>query len=124
MGYIPLPPRVKYFILFAGSLETRNLCALAQYSSSEPFCRTVISSGSACSMMITYPAGMAENASADSAYIGPTDPTVNPWLPRELMVMGIPIALAEQMDADLEGSFITRRSEIAFPESRVMIKRA
>ena len=51
------PERALSIILFAGSLETRNLCALAQYSSSDPFNRTVIPSGSACSVMITYPAG-------------------------------------------------------------------
>jgi hypothetical protein len=62
-------------------------------------------------MMITFPAGMAENAPKDSAYVGPTDPTGNPWLPQELMIMGIPIALAQQMAADLDESFICRRSK-------------
>ena len=70
-------------------------------------------------MMITFPAGMAENAPKDSAYIGPTDPTGNPWLPPELMIMGIPLALAQQMAADLENSFICRRSKIAYPETRM-----
>jgi hypothetical protein len=72
--------------------------------------------------MITYPAGMAENAPKDSAYIGPIDPTENPWLTPELMIMGIPIALALQMAADLEKSFICKRSRIAYPEKRVAIK--
>lgn len=110
--------RAQSIILFAESLAARNLCALAQYSSPEPFHRTVISSGSACSTMITYPAGMAENAWIDSVYIGPADPTVNPWLPGELMVLGIPVGIARQMAADLEGSFITRRAGMAYPESR------
>jgi hypothetical protein len=52
--------------------------------------------------MITFPAGMAENAPKDMVYIGPTDPTGNPWQPPELMIMGIPIALAQQMAADLD----------------------
>lgn len=73
-------------------------------------------------MMITFPAGMAENAPMNSAYVGPTDPTGNPWLPPELMIMGIPIALAQQMAADLDESFISTRSKIAYPEKRVMIK--
>jgi hypothetical protein len=46
--------------------------------------------------------GLAENAPKDSAYVGPTDPTGNPWLPQELVIMGIPIALAQQMTADLD----------------------
>jgi hypothetical protein len=76
------------------------LCGLAQFSSSDPFFKTVIPAGFTCSTMITYPAGMAENAPKDSAYIGPIDPTENPWLTPELMIMGIPIALALQMAAD------------------------
>jgi hypothetical protein len=48
-------------------------------------------------MMIAFPAGMAENAPKDSAYVGPVDPTGNPWLPSELMIMGIPSRLAHQM---------------------------
>jgi len=65
---------------------------------------------------------MAENAPKDSAYVGPTDPTGNTWLPPELMLMGIPIALAQQMASDLDESFICRRSRIACPENRAAIK--
>jgi hypothetical protein len=65
---------------------------------------------------------MAENAPKDSAYVGPTDPTGNSWLPPELMIMSIPITLAQQMVADLGESFICRRSRIAYPENRVVIK--
>ncbi len=114
--------RVRSVILFAGSEQIRNLCGLAQFSSSDPFSKTIIPAGATCSTMITFPAGMAENAPEGSAYIGPTDPTGNPWLPPELMIMGIPIALAKQMAADLDESFISRRGRIAYPENRVMIK--
>ncbi|WP_232308537.1 hypothetical protein [Methanosarcina lacustris] len=65
---------------------------------------------------------MAENAPEDSAFVGPIDPTGNPWLPPELMVMGIPSALAQQMAADLEESFISKRSRMTDPEKRVLIK--
>lgn len=114
--------KVRSVILFAGSEQIRNLCGLAQFNSSDPFYKTLIPAGATCSMMITFPAGMAENAPKESAYVGPTDPTGNPWLPHELIIMGIPIALAQQMAADLEESFICRRSKIAYPENRVMIK--
>jgi hypothetical protein len=116
------PDKIRSLILFAGSEQIRNFCGLAQFSSSDPFFKTVIPAGSTCSTMITYPAGMAENAPKDSAYIGPIDPTENPWLPPKLMIMGIPIALALQMAADLEKSFICKRSRIAYPEKRVAIK--
>jgi hypothetical protein len=113
--------KVKSVILFAGSEQIRNLCGLAQFNSSDPFYKTIIPAGATCSMMITFPAGMAENAPKDSAYIGPTDPTGNPWLPPELMIMGIPIALARQMAVDLENSFICRRSKISYPLIRIKI---
>jgi len=116
------PDKARSLILFAGSEQIRNLCGLAQFNSSDPFFKTVIPAGATCSAMITFPAGMAENAPKDSAYVGPTDPTGNSWLPPELMIMSIPITLAQQMVADLGESFICRRSRIAYPENRVVIK--
>ena len=116
------PEAARAFILFAGSEQIRNLCGLAQFNNSDPFFRTIIPGGPVCSMMIAFPAGMAENAPEDSAYVGPVDPTGNPWLPPELMLMGIPSALAQQMAADLEESFICKRSRIAYPENRILVK--
>jgi hypothetical protein len=113
---------VRSFIVFSGSEQIRNLCGLAQFSSSEPFFKTVIPGGPTCATMIAFPAGMAGNAPKDSAYVGPVDPTGNPWLPPELMIMGIPSRLAQQMGADLEESFIGKRSKIAYPENRTVIK--
>jgi len=73
-------------------------------------------------MMITYPAGMQKMHRKISAYIGPTDPTGNKWLPPDLMIMGIPMDLAQQMASDLDESFICKRSKIAYPENRAAIK--
>jgi hypothetical protein len=114
--------KVRSIILFAGSEQIRNLCGLAQFNSSDPFFKTLIPAGATCSMMITFPAGMAENAPKDSAYLGPTDPTGNSWLPPELMIIGIPIALAQRMAVDLDESFICKRSKIAYPENRIITK--
>jgi hypothetical protein len=114
--------KIRSLILFAGSEQIRNLCGLAQFSSSDPFFKTLISAGASCSMMITYPAGMAEHALKDSAYVGPTDPTRNSWFPSDLMVMGIPIVLARQMAYDLDESFICKRGKIAYPDDRVVVK--
>lgn len=82
----------------------------------------MIPGGPICATMIAFPAGMAENAPKDSAYVGPVDPTGNPWLSPELMIMGIPSKLAQQMGADLEESFICKRSNIAYPKNRIAIK--
>ncbi len=116
------PETIRSIILFAGSEQIRNLCALAQFNSSDPFFKTLIPWGPTCATLITYPAGMAENAPEDSAYVGPTDPTGNLWLPPELMIMSIPAAVAQQMAADLEESFIGKRNRIAYPEKRTVIK--
>lgn len=116
------PDTIRSIILFAGSEQTRNLCGLVQFNSSDPFFKTLISGGPTCATMITFPAGMAENAPKDSAYVGPTDPTGNPWLPPDLMTIGIPVELAHQMAANIEESFICKRSKIAYPEKRTVIK--
>ncbi|AKB78878.1 hypothetical protein MSHOH_2395 [Methanosarcina horonobensis HB-1 = JCM 15518] len=116
------PETVRAFILFAGSEQIRNLCGLAQFNNSDPFYRTIIPGGPVCATMIAFPAGMAENAPKDSAFVGPADPTGNPWLPPELMIMGIPAGLAQQMASNLEESFICKRSRIAYPEKRVGVK--
>ncbi len=113
---------IRSLILFAGSEQIRNLCGLAQFNSSDPFFKTLIPWGPACATLITYPAGMAENALKDSAYVGPTDPTGNLWLPPDLMTICIPVKLAQQMAVDLEESFICKRSRIAYPEKRIAIK--
>lgn len=117
------PETVRAFIVFAGAEQIRNLCGLAQFSSSDPFIKTVIPGGPTCTIMIAFPAGMAENAPKNSAFVGPVDPTGNPWLPPELMIMGIPSALAQQMGADLKESFICKRSRIAYPEKRIVISK-
>lgn len=115
--------KIRSFILFAGSEQIRNLCELAQFNSSDPFFKTIIPGGPTCATMLTFPVGMAENAPKASAYVGPTDPTGNPWLPSDLMLMGIPVSLVQQMAADMEESFICKRSKIAYPERRVDINR-
>lgn len=117
------PDRIRSIIIFAGAEQIRNLCGLAQFRSSDPFFKAIIPAGASCSTMITFPAGLAENAPKDSAYVGPTDPTGNTWLPPELMIIGVPIGLARQMANDLDESFICKRSRIAYPQNRVAVKR-
>lgn len=116
------PETVRAIILFAGSEQIRNLCGLAQFNSSDLFFKTVLPGGPTCATMLAFPAGMAENVPKGSAYVGPTDPTGNIWLPPDLMIMGIPTELAQQMASDLEESFICKRSKIAYPKDRILIQ--
>ena len=116
------PESIRSLILFAGAEQIRNLCGLAQFNSSDPFFRTLIPAGATCAMMITFPAGMAEHAPKDSAYVGPTDPTGNLWLPADLLIMGIPAVMARQMAADVDESFIGKRGKVAYPQKRVEVE--
>jgi hypothetical protein len=72
--------------------------------------------------MLAFPTGMAENAPKGSAYVGSVDPTGNSWLPSDLLIMGIPAELAQQMAIDMRESFIGKRSKIAYPEKQTAIK--
>ncbi|MHA2130377.1 MAG: hypothetical protein ACW99L_10425, partial [Promethearchaeota archaeon] len=50
--------------------------------------------------------------------IGPTYPTGNYWFPKNYVSMGIPYEIAKRMAEDLDESFITKRSGVAYPEKR------
>ncbi|KKK92579.1 hypothetical protein LCGC14_2701530, partial [marine sediment metagenome] len=54
--------------------------------------------------------------------IGPSDPTGNYWFPRNYLSIGIPFEIAKRMARDLDQSFITKRSEVAYPVNRTSFK--
>jgi hypothetical protein len=58
---------------------------------------------------------MAENAPADTAFMGPQDPTQNHSFPPDMMALGIPAEMAALMVKNLDDSFIIRRAQVAFP---------
>jgi hypothetical protein len=106
-------------LCFGPAENVRNLIALAEFSRSDPFGTSIAPWGPACSSMITYASGMAENAPKEVLVIGSTDPTVNEWLPPDMMSLSIPIATAERMTKDVDASFLTKCPKVAFPENRV-----
>ena len=111
--------RLLSVLCFGRAENVRNLIGLAEFGSDDTF-RTCISPwGPACSSMITYASGMAERAPKGSLIVGPGDPTVNEWLPPDLMTLSIPIETAERMANDVEASFLTKRPKVAFPEKRL-----
>jgi len=111
-------PGVRSILCLGSSEQIRNLCALIHFRSPDPFGAILAAWGPACASWITYPAQMAENAPAGAAYLGPMDPTGNRWFPENLLSLGIPVKLAIAMCEDLDGSFIIRRSGVAYPEAR------
>jgi hypothetical protein len=106
-------------LCFGKAENVRNLIALAQFGSDDTFRTCVSPWGPACSSMITHAAGMAEKTPKGALILGPTDPTVNEWLPPDMMTLAIPVSTAERMVNDIDGSFLTKRPKVAFPEKRV-----
>ncbi len=111
----------KAFICFGVSEQIRNLCSLAYF---RPENTVTIQNlwGASCASFVTYPAGMAENSPKNSIIIGPSDPTGNYWFPRNYLSIGIPFEIATRMARDLDQSFITKRSEIAYPVNRTSFR--
>jgi hypothetical protein len=106
-------------LCFGKGENVRNLIALAHFGSDDTFRTSIFPWGPACSSMITYASGMAEKAPKGALIVGPSDPTVNEWLPPDMMTLAVPFPTAERMVNDLDGSFLTKRPKVAFPEKRV-----
>jgi len=111
---------IKAFVCFGLSEQIRNLCSLAYFRPEKAF-NIQVPWGPSCASFVTYPADMVENGLKRSIIIGPTDPTGNNWFPENYLSMGIPFEIAKRMANDLNDSFITKRSEIAYPVKRKFI---
>jgi len=112
---------VKSFLCFGKPEQVRNLCSLAHFRP-EKAVNIQIPWGPSCASFVTYPAGMAEDGPKNCIIIGPTDPTGNHWFPQDFLSIGIPYEIAKRMAEDLDRSFITKRSEVAYPIKRSLFK--
>ena len=111
-------PDVLAISLFGTAEQVRNLGALVHFDRDEPFFPVIVPWGPVCSTLITFPAGMAQNAPAKTAFMGPQDPTMNYALPADTMALGVPISVAQRMAENIPLSFVARRTDVAFPERR------
>ncbi len=109
------------FILIGSAESIRNIGGLVQYTFEDIFGSIAMPSGPACASMITYAAGLSEKAPRNTAFIGPVDPTGNAWFPPEMMSLAIPFEMARKMAEHIEGSFLVKRPEVAFPAKRLVI---
>ncbi|HME53519.1 MAG TPA: DUF169 domain-containing protein [Candidatus Lokiarchaeia archaeon] len=107
---------------FGMAENIRNMAALVHFRGTNIFQNVIMATGPACSTLMGYPAGLAENAPKTCAFIGPADPTGNIWFPPDYMALGIPITLAQLMADDVEASFLSKRPQVAFPENRIELK--
>ena len=108
-------PGVRSICCFGTAEQIRNMAALVHFDRDDPFSPVIVPWGPSCATFISYPAGMAENAPADTAFMGPQDPTQNHSLPSDMMALGIPAEMAKRMVKNLDSSFIIRRPQVAFP---------
>jgi hypothetical protein len=109
---------VKAISCFGTAEQIRNLAALVHFDRADPFSPVIVPWGPACATIVTYPAGIAENAPAESAFMGPQDPTLNRSLPPDLMAIGLPVVVARRVAENIDRSFITKRPSVAFPDHR------
>jgi len=109
-------PEIRSICCFGNAEEVRNLAALVHFDRDDPFSPVIVPWGPSCSTFITYPAGLAERAPVNTAFMGPQDPTQNHSLPKDVMALGIPAGIAAQMAKNLDDSFVIKRPEVAFPD--------
>ena len=109
---------VKSLLCFGNGEQIRNLSSLIHFRTKNPFNAVNMPFGPACATFVTYPAGMAEKAPKETAFVGPVDPTGNVWFPPEYMAIGMPLSIAERMHEDFEKSFAAKRREVASPKIR------
>ncbi len=102
-------------LLFASAEQTRNILALHHYGTPEAFTSAGVPWGPSCASFLSYPAGMSPNLPDSMTVVGPVDPTGNEWMPPGMMSIGIPLPVARRIIGDLDGSFLTKRKEVAFP---------
>jgi hypothetical protein len=114
---LPVPdPGVRSLCCFGSAEQIRNMAGLVHFDREDPFSPVIIPWGPSCATLITYPAGMAEHGPADTAFVGPQDPTQNWSIPPGTLAMGIPAVMAERMAGNLDRSFVVLRPRIAFPD--------
>jgi hypothetical protein len=112
-------PGIRSICCFGTAEQIRNMAALVHFDRDDPFSPVIVPWGPSCSTFITYPAGMAEKAPENTAFMGPQDPTQNRNLPPDMMAIGIPAGIATRMAENLETSFVIRRPRIAFPDHEI-----
>jgi hypothetical protein len=110
---------VRSILCFGTAEQIRNMCSLVHFRSSEPFREVLIPQGAACASFVSYAAGMVKHAPADAVFVGPCDPTGNYWFPEDHLSLAIPIKIAKRMANDVEDSFLTKRTTVAYPEQRI-----
>jgi hypothetical protein len=110
--------KVLSVLCFGTAEQIRNLCGLIHFGISDPFSPVIAPWGPHCAIFVAYPAGMAEKAPKNTAFIGPTEPDGNDWFPPDLLSLSMPIGIARRISENCDASFAGKKPEIAFPMTR------
>jgi hypothetical protein len=105
---------IRSILCFGDAEQIRNLCGLVHFGEEKAFSPIIAPWGSHCASFVTYPAGMAENAPKDTAFLGPMMSYGNDWFPRDMMSLGIPAHIAARMCRDYERSFAALKPEVTY----------
>jgi hypothetical protein len=108
-------------LCFGRAEQIRNLCGLIHFGMQDPFSPVAAAWGAHCATFVTYPAGLAEGAPKDTAFLSPMASYGNDWFPSDLMALGIPAGVAEKMCGDYGRSFMVKRPERTYPEKRASL---
>ena len=117
-GIKEAPSAMKSVLCFGSAEQIRNIVGLIHFGKSAPFGYVMAPWGSHCSIFVTYPAGMAENAPRDTAFVGPTAPDGNSWFPPGLLSLSMPISMALDLAGSIDQSFVGKLPGMAYPEKR------
>lgn len=107
---------IKSLLIFGNSEQIRNLSNLIYFKNEKTFSGISMPFGPSCASFVTYPNGMAEKTPKGTSFIGPVDPTGNVWFPSDYLSMGIPIDVVIGLYENIDNSFLSKRSQIAFPQ--------
>jgi hypothetical protein len=105
-------------VCFGSAEQIRNLCALVHFNETRIFDPVMAPWGSHCSLFVAYPAGMAENAPKNTAFLGPNAPDGNTWFPEDIMALSMPMSMAARICEDYESSFAVKAPEMTYPQAR------
>jgi hypothetical protein len=109
---------IKSVLCFGNAEQIRNLCGLIHFSSTDPFGSIIAPWGPHCAVFVAYPAGMAEKAPKNTAFLGPTEPDGNDWFPEDLLSLSMPIDMARRICEDYANSFAVKKPEVTYAKDK------
>ncbi len=108
---------VRSIICYGNAVQIRTLMALIHFTETRAYTPIMASWGGAtCSSLVALAAGITGNSPENTAFIGPTSPEPNHWIPQDILSLSIPMEMAIRMAEGFQDSFAIRRQDWAYPD--------